>query len=82
MITRKDVERALRKETRPVKFEVRYHGRDVPVTYAHLDQINFDAVRKITLVFPEAGSPWIQVGNGDAAVKNRKKVYASKERSP
>lgn len=73
-VTRKDVERAMSSDRRVARFEVRYFGRDEPVVYSTISQINFDSVRKVTLVFPEGSGPWIEVGNGDAAVIDRKKV--------
>lgn len=77
LVTRSDVERALRKDTRPVKFEVHYHGRIEPVTYNRIDQINFDRIKKIVLVFPPGSGDEIYVADGEWKTKDRKKVRST-----
>ena len=52
-ITREQTERCLQNETRTVRFEVTYHGCADTITYDKIHQINFENVRKLTLVFPK-----------------------------
>jgi hypothetical protein len=74
LVNRDQVERALKKETRPVQFEVHYQGRDEPVLYKDINQINFDKTKKVVLVFPEGSGPWIYVDDGKWVSKDRKRV--------
>jgi hypothetical protein len=78
IITRQDVERALKKDPRgvtgKVRFEVTYHDRTDHVTYDAIGQINFDRVKKIVLVFPKGSGPEFQPEPGTWSTKDRKKV--------
>jgi hypothetical protein len=74
MVTKKDVERALRGEKRTPKFEVHYFDRSDPVIYTQIGQINFDKVRKVVLVFPEWSGTQVYLGDGDWVTRDRKKV--------
>lgn len=74
LVTRKDVERALKGDNRTPRFEVHYHDRPTPVTYDKIDQINFDRIKKIVLVFPQGSGSLIQVDDGKWKTKDRKRV--------
>lgn len=73
-VSLQQVQKALKGETRPVRFEVHYPDRSDPVLYDLLLQINFDKATKIVLVFPDRSGAWIQVQPGEWKTKDRKKV--------
>jgi hypothetical protein len=58
MVTKNDVLRACAGKA-VASFTVNYVGRDTPVEYKRLDQVNFDNVRRVRVNFVEAqGVVW------------------------
>lgn len=76
-VSKSDVEKALKGEKREVIFDVWYYDNDKKYTYTNINHINFNNVRRLTLVFPTGSGENIYVGNGEWANKDRKKVRRS-----
>ena len=82
-VNKKDVERILARhpEIKAEAFLVRYNNdrKKVAIRYTDINQINFDAAIRITVVFPERslGTRWISEADGHVDL-NRKRVRPSR----